>query len=212
MRKPIPNRVLGLLSLFFGFCTISHVVCSFDYVFCRLYRLVVLTLRERLLDRVLVREKRVENLLGDPIGPIGDLVLRGGERVEILVRDLILGGRERGLGKIHLLEILGKVLNAGWVLEFEVKGVWVDGLLPVELLLLGWRLPKLVGLLSIGWLLGILGWGEEALLLVLGIWVGLEILARILVVALGEIFTVHRSCSLKTFFGNMGFAVNECFS
>jgi hypothetical protein len=171
-----------------------------------------LTLRERLLDRVLVREKRVENLLGDPIGPIGDLVLRGGERVEILVRDLILGGRERGLGKTHLLEILGKVLNAGWVLEFEVKGVWVDGLLPVELLLLGWRLPKLVGLLSIGWLLGILGWGEEALLLVLGIWVGLEILARILVVALGEIFTVHRSCSLKTFFGNMGFAVNECFS
>jgi hypothetical protein len=203
MRKSIPNRVLGLLSLFFGFCTVTHVVCSFDYVFCRLYRLVVLTLRERLLDRVLVREKRVEILLGDPIGligpigPIGDLVLGVGERVQILVRDLILGGGERGLGglgKLHLLEILGKNLDAGWVLEVKLCKVIVVDLLPLELLLLGWPLPKLVGLLSIGWLLGILGWGEEALRLVLGIWVGLEILGRILVVPLGEIFTVHRSC------------------
>lgn len=144
---------MGLLSLFFGFCTIAHVVSSFDYVFCRLDWLVVLTLRERLLDRVLVREKRVENLLGDPIGPVGELVLGVWERGEILVRDLILGWGERGLGglgKIHLLEILGKVLDAGWVLEFEAIGVWVIGLLPVELLLLGWRLPKLVGFLSIG--------------------------------------------------------------
>jgi hypothetical protein len=210
---------LELNNLFFGFCTIPHVVESFDQFFCRLYRLVVLTLRKRFLDRVLVREKSVKILLGDRMD---DLVLGVREicleyASGILVGDLILGDGKKlvglgGLGEIHLLEILGEVLDAGWVLEFQVKIVSIVDLLPVELLLLGWRLVEFVGLLSIGWLLEILVWGQEALRMLLGIWVGLEILVRILVVALGEIFTVHRSGSLKTFFGIMGFAVNECFS
>jgi hypothetical protein len=86
--------------------------------------------------------------------------------LEILVwwGDLVIGEIRVGVGvggEIHLLEISGEVLDGCWVLGGEDWGDIVGGLLGVEVGLLGCCLGELVGLLSIGWLLEILVWGEE---------------------------------------------------
>jgi hypothetical protein len=162
-----------------------------------------LALGERLLDGNLVWEKcfKILMALGIGLGLLDKKIGLGW-----------VGGKGLGGEESHLVEILREVLDAGWVLGVEDWGVVGVRVGQVELVLGRGGLGELIGLVSIGLGMEILVWGVKALRLLFGIWVGLGILGRIMVVALGDIFTVHRSGSLETLFGIMGFAVNECFS